>query len=157
MWSSSADAEGLPCRPSRDRPPRRRSCSSGAAVRANRGDCRPLASALLAFDSAASPIVVGIAPERVDNLLGDQLAWQLPLALIASALMILTALGVVAVRVAEASAHRQVDLPLLLANACMLGMAVVPLAAGAAMLLGAKQLVRRASRQPDRSQCPPSQ
>jgi len=120
--------------------------ADGAAVRANGGSRQSLAAALLAFESAASPAVVGIAPERVDSLLGDRPAWELPLALIASALVILTAVGVVAVRVAEASAHSQLNLPVFLANACMLAMAVVPLVVGATALLRSGRLLRMRTR-----------
>lgn len=120
--------------------------ADGAAVRANGGSRQTLAAALLTFESAASPAVVGIAPERVDSLLGDRPAWELPLALIASALVILTAVGVVAVRVAEASAHTQLNLPLFLANACMLAMAVVPLVVGATALLRSVRLLRLSTR-----------
>ena len=116
--------------------------ADGAAVRANGGSRQSLAAALLAFESTASPAVVGIAPERVDHLFGEQPPWQLPLALIATALVILTAVGVVAVRVAEASAHSALDLPLFLANACMLAMAVVPLVVGATLLLRSGRLLR---------------
>ncbi len=117
--------------------------ADGAAVRANRGDCRSLAAALLVFESAPSPAVVGIAPERVDNLLGDRLAWELPLALIASGLVTLIAVAVVAVRVSEAAAHSRLELPLALAGACMAAMAVVPLTLGAATLLGTRRLFRK--------------
>lgn len=113
-----------------------------AAVDAGGGGRRSLAAALLAFDTATSPAVVGIAPERVDSLLGDGPAWQLPLALMASALVVLTAIAVVAARVAEASAHTALDLPLLLADACMLAMATLPLALGAATLLSARRALR---------------
>lgn len=41
--------------------------ADGAAVRASGGDRGSLAAALLAFDSATSSAVVGIAPERVDT------------------------------------------------------------------------------------------
>lgn len=114
-----------------------------AAVRANAGDRRSLAAALLAFDASTSTAVVGIAPERVDSLLGDRPAWQLPLALIASAVVVLTAITVVAVRVADASAHTALNMPLLLASACMLAMATVPLALGAAALLSSKRALRQ--------------
>lgn len=114
-----------------------------AAVRAGGGEPRSLAAALLAFDAATSPAVVAIAPERVDSLLGNRPAWQLPLALIASALVVLTAITVVAVRVADASAHTALDLPLLLANACMLAMAILPLALGAATLLSSRRALRQ--------------
>lgn len=114
-----------------------------AAVHASGGQRRPLAAALLAFDAATSPAVVGIAPERVDSLLGDRPVWQLPLALIASAVVVLTAISVVAVRVADASAHAALNMPLLLASACMLAMATVPLALGAVALLSSKRALRQ--------------
>ena len=117
--------------------------ADGAAVHATGGERRPLAAALLAFEAATSPTVVGIAPERVDSLLGDRPAWQLPLTLIASALVVLTAVTVVAMRVAEASAHTALDMPLLLANACMLAMGTLPLALGAATLLTSKRALRQ--------------
>ena len=44
--------------------------ADAAAVR-SLGDPAPLASALLAFDGSGSRAVVGIAPERVDHLLGE--------------------------------------------------------------------------------------
>lgn len=120
--------------------------ADGAAVRANGGSRQTLAAALLAFESAASPAVVGIAPERVDSLLGARPAWELPLALIAAALVILTAVGVVAVRVAEASAHTQLNLPVFLAKGCMLAMAVVPLVVGATALGRSFRLLRLSAR-----------
>jgi len=58
-----------------------------AAVRAA-GDRGPLASALLVFESA-DPAVVGVAPERVDSLLGESPAWQLPAVLLAWTVVLL--------------------------------------------------------------------
>lgn len=124
--------------------------ADGAAVRANGGSRRALASALLAFESATSPAVVGIAPERVDSLLGDRPPWELPLALLASALVVLTAVAVVAMRVGEAAAHGQLNLPAFLASACTAAMAVLPLAVGAKALLRSGVLLRWGARQPHR-------
>ncbi len=120
--------------------------ADGAAVEASDGDRRSLAAALLAFDSAATPAVVGIAPERVDSLLGDRPAWELPLALIGAAVVTLSAVGAVAVRVADASAHNALNLPLFLASACMFAMAVMPLLVGAAALVGSGRLAWLARR-----------
>ncbi|MDQ3723827.1 MAG: hypothetical protein M3376_12380, partial [Actinomycetota bacterium] len=111
--------------------------------RATGGDRRSLAAAMLAFDAATSPAVVGIAPERVDSLLGDTPAWELPLALIACAFVALMAITAVAVRVAEASEHTALNMPLFLANACMLAMATLPLALGAATLVSSMRALRR--------------
>ncbi|MDP9376961.1 MAG: M56 family metallopeptidase [Actinomycetota bacterium] len=120
--------------------------ADGAAVRASGGDRGSLAAALLAFDSATSSAVVGIAPERVDTLLGERPTWQLPLALLATALVVLTSVGIVAMRVADASAHSALNLPLFLASLCMLAMAVVPLLIGAMALLGTSRVARLRTR-----------
>jgi Peptidase family M48 len=50
-----------------------------AAVRANAGDPAPIAAAMLAFGEDTDEAVVGIAPERVDHLLGRKSDWGLPL------------------------------------------------------------------------------
>lgn len=117
--------------------------ADGAAVRAAGGDRRPLASALLAFGTTSDPAVVGIAPERVDVLLGDHPAWELPVALLASGLVVLVALASVAVRLTEASGHTAMAVPTLLTHACMLAMALGPPAAGAACVIGGRRLLRR--------------
>jgi len=112
-----------------------------AAVR-TAGGRAPLASALLTFESA-DPAVVGIAPERVDHLLGDNPPWRLPAVLLAWTLVGLTAAGVLALRLDQAAAHSQLSLPLVVAQACMLLMAVVPLMLGGGALLGARRLLSR--------------
>lgn len=113
-----------------------------AAVRSMR-DSRPLASALLAFDSQPSATAVGIAPERVDHLLGVRPRWELPILLLAGALATVGALLAVTVRTATAAGHASVDLPTLAAQACMLAMAVSPLVVGSFLLIGGRRLVRR--------------
>lgn len=115
--------------------------ADAAAVRSSRNDPRPLASALLAFDSAASTAVVGIAPERVGHLLGERTRWELPLALLAWAIVVVGAVTAVALRTAEANAYSVLDLPLLASQLCMVTMAVVPLVFGAAALLGSRRLL----------------
>jgi hypothetical protein len=111
-----------------------------AAVRSH--GMQPLASALLAFERT-DPAVVGIAPERVDQLLGERPAWQLPMALLSWALVVLSAAGAVALRLDGAMGHTMLNLPLFAAQLCMITMAIVPLALGAGALLGARRLVRR--------------
>lgn len=101
------------------------------AVRAA-GDSRPLASALLSFE-AADPAVVGIAPERVDHLMGQRAAWELPLVLLAWSSIALVAVVAVALRV-RVTASTELNVPLLLARSCMLAMAVAPLAIGGFLL-----------------------
>ncbi len=105
-----------------------------AAVRASRDDAAPLASALLSFE-AADPAVVGIAPERVDHLMGQRSSWQLPAALLAWALVAVSALVVVALRVEATGAAVELNVPLLVAQSCMLLLASLPLVVGAAVLL----------------------
>jgi Zn-dependent protease with chaperone function len=116
--------------------------ADSAAVRATGAE--PLASALLRFERA-DPAVVGIAPERVDHLLGARPAWELSLALVAWSVAVLTAIGAVALRLADA-ATSPVDLPLVAAQSCMLLMATVPLVLGASVVLGARSLARRLPR-----------
>lgn len=103
---------------------------------------RPLASALLRFDSHPSP-AVGIAPERVDHLLGERTRWELPTLLVLGAVATIGALVALAIRLAQASGHASVSLPDVVAQACMLAMAIVPLLVGAAVLLSGRRLLRR--------------
>jgi len=120
--------------------------ADAAAVRRHRGDTRPLAAALLAFDERASSAVVGIAPERVDHLLGERPRWELPLALLAWSAVVILALVVVALRTEQATAHATVSLPLVAAQLCMVAMAAAPLALGGAALLASRRLLVRPRR-----------
>jgi Zn-dependent protease with chaperone function len=113
-----------------------------AAVRTTR-DSRALASALLAFDELADPAVVGIAPERVDHLLGDQARWELPITLLAGAAVTVAALAAVTLRLADATGHSSVALPELFAQTCMLAMALIPVVAGAGAILAGRRALRR--------------
>lgn len=107
------------------------------------GGKRALASALLAFDGDADPAVAGIAPERVDRLLGQRLSMQLPLLLMGGAAVTLAALGALTIRVMQATQHASVPLPGVLAQICMFAMAGLPLLLGAAGLLGGRRIVQR--------------
>lgn len=109
-----------------------------ATVRA-RGT-QPLASALLAFERS-DPAVVGIAPERVDHLLGERPAWDLPIALIVWTLLLLAALAAMALRLEAVMGQATLNIPLFAAQACMLVMALFPLALGAGTLLAGKRLL----------------
>lgn len=112
-----------------------------AAVRAHREDPAPLASALLAFESA-DPAVVGIAAERVDHLLGDTPRWDLPVALAAWAVTMIA--GVVALALfVSAAAQAPLNVPLLVAQSCMVVIAAVPLAIVAGGMLGGRRIVAR--------------
>jgi len=105
-----------------------------AAVRRG-GSSQPLAAALLAFEAQPGSQVVGIAPERVDHLLGQPARWRLPAALLMGALVALLGVMALSARAAEASAHSSLSLPLLGAQLCMVAMVVVPPALGASALL----------------------
>jgi Zn-dependent protease with chaperone function len=116
--------------------------ADAAAVRRT-NDPAPLASALVAFEDSLGPAVVGIAPERVDQLLGTRPRWELPVALLAWAAVVVGALVAVAVRADQATAHATVSLPLVAAQLCMLTMAVAPVMLGAAAVLGSRRLFAR--------------
>lgn len=87
---------------------------------------RALASALLAFESAG-PAVVGIAPERVDHLLGGRPRWELPLSLLLGSLVAIGGLAAMAVVTSQAMAGAAISPSMLLAQGCMILMAVAPL------------------------------
>jgi hypothetical protein len=107
------------------------------------GDRRALAAALLAFEATPSAAAVGIAPERVDHLLGTRPRWQLPVAVMAAAVVTLTGLLAFAARTAEATGRASVDMPELLAQTCMVAMAAAPVIIGAGALLAAKRGLAR--------------
>jgi hypothetical protein len=112
-----------------------------AAVRAATGDRAALASALLAFDSAAPAGGAGISPARVDSLLGRPAQWRLPTLLIGVSLTALCGLVVIVWRASEAaSADATFNLPVLSSQPCMLVLALIPLAA----YVGARALRRLA-------------
>jgi len=113
------------------------------AATAERGGRRALASAILAFDQHPSPAAVGIAPERVEHLLGQRPRWELPTLLLLGALATIGALLAVTLRLADATAQATVGLPALAAQACMLAMALGPIVLGATAVLGGRRLSRR--------------
>jgi Zn-dependent protease with chaperone function len=113
------------------------------AAIASTNDRSSLAEALLAFDRSPSPAVVGIAPERVDHLMGQQPRWELPVAVLATTLIVLVASAAALLRVAEATSHMSVNIPLLAAQACMLLMALVPPAIGAIALVNSRRIIGR--------------
>lgn len=114
-----------------------------AAIGANGGDARPLAGALVAFGDGPGPAVVGIAPERVDHLLGQQPVWQMPVALLAWAGVVTLAIVIVSQRLAETAAMAPLHVLLLSSQLCMVLMAVAPLATGGMVLLSGRGAVAR--------------
>jgi beta-lactamase regulating signal transducer with metallopeptidase domain len=109
-----------------------------------RGGRAALASALLAFDEHPSAAAVGIAPERVEQLLGQRPSWELPTLLLLAAAATIGGLTAVTIRLADATEHATVGLPALAAHACMLAMAAGPIVVGAMALLGGRRLARGA-------------
>lgn len=114
-----------------------------AAVEAGAGSSS-LASALLQFgEKTAGEHVIGISPERVDFLLGDTRAgrWQ-----VSSRLLGVSALGaagfLTAALVGQSAAHGAINLSLVVAQSCMLSMAIVSII----VAFSAVALVRRARR-----------
>ncbi|MGH2824858.1 MAG: M56 family metallopeptidase [Thermoleophilaceae bacterium] len=112
----------------------------------SRGGHRPLAAALLAFEETPNAGVVGIAPERVDHLLGERPSWRLPTVLLLGAGLTLIGLVALVLQTAQATSHASVALPALLAQACMVAMTVIPVLVGAAALLASRRTLRRRTR-----------
>ena len=102
--------------------------AADAAAVERTGSPGALAAAMLRFDQIAAPGTVGIAPERVDHLLGERPRWELSASLIAGALMAIV--GVVAVAVgAEAAAPASgFAVSALLMQVCGVAMIGLPLA-----------------------------
>jgi hypothetical protein len=94
----------------------------------SRGGRATLASALLSFSASAHPRgAVGIAPERVDHLLGRTPSWRLPGALLVVGLatvLLLTVLAWEAGRMAVAQAT--FSLPVASSRPCVMALALVP-------------------------------
>jgi hypothetical protein len=106
----------------------------------------PLASALLKFSAPGGhpATVVGIAPERVDHLLGDPAArlWRLRRSVTAPSAAVLVVLAVLFGAAAHGALEASLNLPILLSAACMLVMIGGPIA----VALGAIVISRRTLR-----------
>ena len=111
-----------------------------AAAASQRGDAGPLAGALLAFERA-DPAVVGIEPERADHLLGEPPKWGLPVALVVWAVAASAGVGALTMRLASAQ-QEAVSLPVVVAELCMLLMAIGPVVLVAAAMLGSRRALR---------------
>jgi len=104
-----------------------------AAVHANDGSASALASAMLVFQGTTHPASsVGIAPERVDHLLGRDVPSPLPWVLVAIALASAALIAIAAWQVAGAATARATfNLPLLSRQPCIVMLALIPGALGA--------------------------
>lgn len=99
-----------------------------AAVRARGGDPGALASAMLLFESDASPAgAVGIAPERVDHLLGRPASWRMPISLLALGSVTVGAMLVVTWATGQhALVRTTLAVPGLSRQPCVLVLACIP-------------------------------
>jgi Zn-dependent protease with chaperone function len=109
------------------------------AIRSQAGGSRALASALLAFTTQRKPAeAVGIAPERVEQMMGRQPDWPLPLALagagLAGSVLTIAAASLLA---GPASARASLALPFLSAQPCV---AVLALIAATLTWLGVRRV-----------------
>lgn len=103
--------------------------ADAAAVRQSGGDCAPLASALLAFGGATHP-GVGIAPDRIDQLLGQPIAPRTPRAWILCATLTLALIGAATIVIGQsASTGLTLNLPMLSRQPCVVVLAAIPLVA----------------------------
>ncbi len=94
-----------------------------------------LASALLTFGESKSPAaVVGIAPERVDHLLGRGVGWQLPISILLASLLAIAGLVTLALLGASLTGGGTMTLTELAIESCMVAMVAVPLLAAAGLL-----------------------
>lgn len=110
-----------------------------AAVR-HCGDRAALASAMLTFDEQAPAGTVGIAPERVDHLLGQPPRWQLSLSLLAAGIVTLAALAALGAATATAAPAGGITIALFVVQLCMFLMAIAPILGGAALILTIKHI-----------------
>ena len=115
-----------------------------AATRA--AGAQPLAGALMRFGERSIPgIVVGIAPERVDALLGEHPRWQLSLTLLAAGVLSVAAIVAAALATAGSMPANAISGSQLAAQGCMLAMTLGPVLVGCWLLLTATR-PRRAHR-----------
>jgi hypothetical protein len=104
-----------------------------AAVAAAGGDRAALASAMLTFSEQSGAEATGLAPERVDHLVGESLRWRFPLVLVLVVCFCLAALVTLAVLAAEtARGSATLALPLVSAQPCVVMLALLP--AGVALI-----------------------
>jgi Peptidase family M48 len=113
------------------------------------GQTAPLAAALLAFDAEAPPGVAGISAERVDSLLGKPPRWRLPSLLVVTSLIALALLITLLWRASGvASAQATFNLPFVASQPCMLILALLPLLAVGAAIVGRGRFLRTAQASP---------
>ena len=109
------------------------------------GSRSALASALLTFgERPGSQVVVGIAPERVDRLLGEHARWEVPVSLLAGAVVTLGGLVAIGAAAASSSSAAGMSLPFVMAQLCTVAMTAFPAVVGAGLLIASTRRLRRA-------------
>ena len=97
-----------------------------AAVR-HLGDPAPLASALLSFgERSGRPVVVGIAAERVDHLLGRRPRWELPVTILAAAGVTIAGMVAMVALAAQVMPADTLSVSAVLMQACAAAMVAIP-------------------------------
>ena len=107
------------------------------------GDRAALASAMLTFEERAPAGAVGIAPERVDHLLGEPARWQLSLSLLAGGIVTLAAVAALGALTASAVPAGGISLAALLGQACMFAMIASPVVAAGVLVLTVRRALAR--------------
>lgn len=115
------------------------------AARRATGGPRALASALLAFDAHPTG-VVGISAQRVENLRGARVGWEFPALLLAGAAATIGGAGAATIRLVQATDHSALPLPAVIAQLCMVVMALLPVAAAATAVLAVRRAPLGAAR-----------
>lgn len=106
-----------------------------------------LASALLAFGEWRAPTgAVGIAPERVDHLLGRPAGWALPLSLLLGSFVVLGGLVAGTAAAGTLVEGSSLNAAMLLAQSCMLVMVAVVVVATVVTLVSSRRFIRRGTR-----------
>lgn len=87
--------------------------------------------------------MVGIAPERVDQLIGELPRWRVPLALLSAAVITTGSMLIVDLGVAGgASVHTSLNLPVLSSNPCVVVLAAAPLLLASSAMALIRSLAR---------------
>lgn len=92
----------------------------------------------------------GVHPDRVDSLVGRRVVVELSALSLAGCATVSVALTVIVVTVSGTAGHASMGLPTLVAQACMIAMAALPPALGAALLIISRRGFARWSRGDDR-------
>ena len=113
--------------------------AADAAAVERAGSPGALAAAMLRFDQVAAPGTVGIAPERVDHLLGTRPRWDLSASLFAGALMAIGGVVALAVGAEAAVPAGGFAMSALLMQVCGVAMIGLPLVTAAWLLALARR------------------